>query len=357
MILIVGSDEPEKARLATILREAKVEAFVPKDLAEAHSTLRDKPIRVIWVCAGALDETVLTLVKNLDQRRAQRACPIVVVTEELTDEALTRAVQAGVDGEMRRRRGRDYVVCHATAMHRLARRPPSELLITEAKPAAAGAPASSPLEAATRAKPWAAAKEMLRVAAGEFLTVPASLASTTLAESEISAACHILMGNATDKLELRIALGSDAKSVKHLAVHLFGDEGEEMGAELLSELTNVFMGTLKTAFSDEGVKFAAGLPEVVPPQRVLHPAEMYSVQQSFEYQFADARVVVYVGLRGSGTTTVNVLGLREGMVLSKDLFNQKGLMLVRGGTRLSLNMVEKLRTILTSKEQVEVLAT
>ncbi len=356
MILLTGNDEAERARLATILREARMDLLMPKDVVEARSALRDKPIKLALLCAQAYDEPLLAVVRALDEARSARSVSLVLVGEEMPDDFFLKAIKAGVDGDMRRRKSKEIVLAHLEAKGRLARRPASERLITEAGPVAAK-PAGSALELVTRASSWQGSRDLLRDAAAAFLTVPARVGPAPTSDGALAAGCQIVMGNAADSVELRLALGADTKSIKQLAMHLFGEEGEDMGNELLSELSNILMGTLKTSFSAEEIKFAAGLPESVPAARVLQPATSYGLQASFELQLADARIVIYLGVRSSAVASVNVTSLREGMVVAGDIFNPKGLMLVRSGTRLSLNMVEKLRGILTPKQQIEVMST
>lgn len=217
-------------------------------------------------------------------------------------------------------------------------------------------PASSPLAPIARAAAWKAASDLVCSTAGKFLTVPTNLTAARTSDAGLAAGCQILMGAAKDQLELRVAIAADGKSVKQLAMHVFGDDADDVGAELLPELTNMFMGALKSAFSAESIGFAAGLPEAVAPARVLTPATPYTLEQSFELQVVDARVLVYLGLRSVANATVAIAGLREGMVLAKDVFNAKGLMLVSAGTRLSFNMIERMRAMLAPKQPVEVLS-
>lgn len=354
MILLAGTDDAEKTRLATILREGSLEALVPKTLEEAALAVRDKPLKLVLLCLQTADEPALAQLKLLDEKRAERSLTITLVGDEFPDAFISKAVKLGADLEMRRRKGADYVLAQVEAKSRLVRKPPGESLITGRATTKAVAPGSA-LENVTASKSWRGSRELLRQAAEAFLTVPARVGVGGGAYSNLVAGCQFLMGNAADSLELRIALAADAKSIKLLATHLFGDEGESMGGELLSELGNILMGTLKTSFSSEAVRFAAGLPEAVPPDRVLSPAATYLVQTTFELQLSDARVVVYLGAKSSAVASLPVGGLREGMVVAGDIFNPKGLMLVRAGTRLSLNMVEKLRGILTPKQHIEVM--
>lgn len=230
-----------------------------------------------------------------------------------------------------------------------------DLMQLEGDQTMADLPAGSPLAPIARAAAWKAASELVCTTAGKFLTVPTSLTAARTSDAGLAAGCQIVMGSAKDQLEMRVAIAADSRSVKQLAMHVFGDDAEDVGAELLPELTNMFMGALKGAFSAESIAFAAGLPEGLTPARVMHPANPYTLEQCFELQVVDARVLVHLGLRSVANATVAIAGLREGMVLAKDVFNAKGLMLVSAGTRLSFNMIERLRGMLAPKQPVEVL--
>lgn len=138
-------------------------------------------------------------------------------------------------------------------------------------------------------------------------------------------------------------------------MHLFG-EGEDLVSDMLGELCNVFMGTLKSTLSAENIPYTGGLPSAVEPELILRPQVTYQHQSAFVLHLSDARLVVHVGLRSKANSFVPLKSLAEGMVLAKDVFNMRGVMLVTSGTRLSSSMVEKLRTNLDPKIKVEVMA-
>jgi hypothetical protein len=89
---------------------------------------------------------------------------------------------------------------------------------------------------------------------------------------------------------------------------------------------------------------------------VLRPALTYKLQEAFSLNLVDAKLIVHLGLRSKANLDVAVVGLKEGMVLAKDVFNPKGLLMVNAGTRLSATMIEKLRTVLSAKQSVQVMA-
>ncbi|MFZ9886998.1 MAG: hypothetical protein ACO3JL_05790, partial [Myxococcota bacterium] len=154
----------------------------------------------------------------------------------------------------------------------------------------------------------------------------------------------------------RFVVGTDKESARELANHLFGEADESLIEDMLGELSNIFMGALKTSFTTEDIIFTSGLPSPVPPDELLTPSFSFAQRHVVTMQLHPSIICVSVGLRSTAPSLVTPLDLREGMVLSKDVLGDRGLILLGAGTRLSLNMIEKLRGHLPEKTPVEVLA-
>jgi hypothetical protein len=225
-----------------------------------------------------------------------------------------------------------------------------------AHPTAAPPASLTPVEVAGRSTTWSTAVSQLESATNKFLTLPVSAQELPDTLPPLAVGASILLLNAEGQLELRIALAADVASSRALAVHLFGPEGEDLAADVMTELANILMGTLKTSFSSESLPFTGGLPEAVPVEQVLRPAMPYKFQESVLFSIADARLIVHLGLRSRANIVVQASRLREGMVVAKDVFNARGMLLLNGGTRLSEHMVERIRVALPAQHQVEVIA-
>ena len=77
-------------------------------------------------------------------------------------------------------------------------------------------------------------------------------------------------------------------------------------------------------------------------------------QELFALIVQGKTLLVRVGIRSRRNVLLVPGRLKEGMVLAKDLFNARGILLTRAGTRLSSTMVERLQSTLPNKQPIEV---
>lgn len=269
---------------------------------------------------------------------------LVAVTREITEDQLTAVFDAGADSSFAARAGVPHIQARLRAIQRMLHLP--------APPVARDA---SPLDRVAGAATFRSVFQLLAGAASQLLGLPAAIEQVERARPP-QFGSTIVLSSAADQLELRIAVGVDALSARMLAVHLFGDEADDLVADMLNELANIFMGGLKTAFAAESIALTAGLPSQLPAEQVLRPEQVFKHQEVCMFAIQDATLVVHVGLRSKSNILLGYVDLRDGMVLAKDLFNARGLLLINGGTRLSLNMIERLARSVDPKSRIEVLA-
>ena len=125
--------------------------------------------------------------------------------------------------------------------------------------------------------------------------------------------------------------------------------------DLMSELSNILMGAVKAEMGDDGLAFTGGLPEELSAEQVLASPAKYGAQTAFTLQSGESLLTIHVGVRSKGNIQLESDDLAEGMVLAKDLFNEQGLLLANGGTRLSTSMVKRLRGLIPHAKSVEIM--
>jgi CheY-specific phosphatase CheX len=211
-----------------------------------------------------------------------------------------------------------------------------------------------PLDSVARAKPWRSVQQTLRSAAASFLSCEATLDSEVPSDAPQGFGCVILLSNVAQELEIRIGIAIDAAGALVLALNLFGEEGNDLAQDLLSELANIFMGALKSDLSAHSIAFIGGLPAATGPESVTRPPNVYQYQEAFRLIVQNRSLTVHVGLRSKANVRLTRAGLREGMVIAKDLCNAGGLLLIKGGTRLSETMIERLESQVGERETIEV---
>lgn len=384
-VVVAGGTTPELEPYAASLEQAGHAVNVVADVSLANACVGEKPhlvlLEVTRDSGGALE--IIRRVRDL--AGVPPFLFFLLGGPDLSQTFLREAYDAGIDGDLRQPFGPEFLASRVNAATRLARRPEQTPLAKLAVPgrgvngaaprlvggaaaaavtaAGAAAPAGDNpmseseghLATATQSQTWRSASKLIQDMGSKFLALPVILGAEAAAPIP-SLGCAISLSHAAHQLEARIAIGADSRSARRLAVHMFGDEGDDLMGDMLNELANLFMGALKTSFSAESFTFTGGLPETISADYVLRPPATYKRQETFSMAIADSRLLVYIGMRSKANLFLASSGLREGMVVAKDVFNARGLMLVNGGTRLSLNMVEKLRSLLTPKHLVEVTA-
>lgn len=348
-IVVFDPDASACARLAAPLRVAGHELILTSDEGAAISALSVGPAD-----AGLLraEDGAFNVAKRLRGVSSGRSVHLLLVASQVTDALLLKGYEAGFDAELRLPCSDAVLVARMAALARSLGRPLGG--VQKASGAAQGKP-DTPLERVAFSQTWRGAASAIQAAAAKFLSLPASVEAAP-PSGTFAFGAEILLASGQSELELRVALAVDAPTARALAVHLFGNEGASLEADMLSELSNIFMGTLKSAFNAESFAFASGLPQAVPPDTVLRPAVPFAHQEVFTLRLNDARVAVHLGVRAKGNMPITVAGLREGMVLVKDLYNARGMLLLNGGTRLSATMVERLKGALLPTFSVEISA-
>ncbi len=376
-VILAGRSPGELEPFAESLRDDGHTVRVAADHVVVEACIEDRPGLVV-LDAPQQGDSVQALVHRL--REVGGGAPFLLfllVGGEVDEELLLRAYEAGIDGDLRRPFSFAYFSARVASAARIARRPePGAVTGPGSKGAALAArPAAAPartiavagmadraamesenaLAAVSASATWRSANESFRKTASGFLGLPASIVADGGAPAP-SLGCAISLTHPIQQLELRLAVGVDVRSARRLAVHLFGEEGDGLMGDMLNEVANLFMGSLKTSFSAEQTFFTAGLPETISGDYVTRPPCTYKRQETIVLAIEDSRLTIYIGIRSKANQFLGAGGLREGMVVAKDVFNLRGLMLVNGGTRLSLNMVEKLRHLLAPKQLIEVTA-
>lgn len=161
-----------------------------------------------------------------------------------------------------------------------------------------------------------------------------------------------------DNAQVDLAVGMDARSLQNIAVNIFGDRDtpQEALEDMLRELANTLGGALKRAVEAESLNMTTGLPVNIDPSSFgsAKPA----AYRHFGLVSADASisVAIEVELRNTGQQQVKIGELREGMVLTRDLFNANGTLLVRSGARLTSSNISRIHQLVSTHLVVAVAA-
>lgn len=354
-ILLVGEDDDTRRTLATTLQDGHVVRSARGD-PSAIAIIKQEAPHVVLVSLNELSDNVLDLLRRVREEAKPPAPHVLVVGKELSDAFLVKAYQNGIDGEIDR--GVSDTLLRAR-MDSLQRRldPTARKANAPAGPPKGpnGAPLTG-LDLIMRSAAWRDLRPSLNTAVSKFLSLGTNVEEIPLAPAPPKFACGIVLSCVAHEVDMRIAIGADDATAKALAVHLFGPECDDLEGDMMGEVTNICMGTMKTAFSTDALAFSAGLPQAIAVEEVLRPSIQWKQHDAFAIAVEGSRLVVHVGLRSKANSVVPVGSLNEGMVLAKDVFNPRGMLLLTAGTRLSQTMVDKLQSMLSPKHPIEVSA-
>lgn len=351
-VLLVEREAAETSRLGAIVKAAGHQLVTAATTPLAKVALAEAP-QLALIGTYASDEQALELVRLCRTAPAGGRLLVALLVRDPSEDYLVRGFEAGADFELRGSASASLLTAWLRTMTRLTRADKAPGATT-ARP-----PVVAPTDAMSRtahSHAWRAASETFIAAASTFLTLPVTAGDVSAAATTIEHASSIVLSNVDSQLELRVAVGADHKSAQTLALHLFGPEETGLTDDLLGELANIFMGVMKTALGETSLAYTAGLPAPTAPEEVLRPAVTYKHQEAFVLLVNDAKVVIHLGLRSKANVFLSASCLGEGMVLAKHIHNSRGMLLLSSGTRLSLSMIERVRTAIEPKAQVEVMA-
>ncbi|MEZ4221956.1 MAG: hypothetical protein R3B13_13570 [Polyangiaceae bacterium] len=368
-ILLVDRDLGDLTRVHSALRELGHDVVTAKTEREASQRLSAGLPEVVLVDGKLPPADTLSFVKEVRSRSADHYVYVYLLNRALPEAHLEAAYLAGCDGEIPKPTTLAQLRSRLLVAERLLPRlgvgasksaeaaaPDASAPAQEASGARslAEAPADSPLAAVTSSNVWRSTPHEFQNVAGTFLMLPVSASHTDADLSGLRVTAGIVLSNPELQLEMRVALGVDAASAEALTVHLFGEDSAELEGDMLGELANMFMGGLKDGFSRESLAFTGGLPENFEPGAFLDYTKNCQIVEGFVLVAEGARIAIRVGVSSKKNQSVGAAGLREGMVLAKDVFNARGMLLVTAGTRLSSTMADRLRQALPAKQTVEV---
>jgi CheY-like chemotaxis protein len=363
-ILVVDEARLEARALADLLAAQKHQVTIADGAREALARFQKEHYPVVFTewLTGGMDGHELT--QRLRDLETPGYVYVVMVTGHDTVANVRRAFEAGVDGFIAKPLRPEELVSRLRVAERilqleegLRRRaddlesalrridaPTASRLAEAAKaasrPTGLGAPSDDPIALAR----WGRIGPSIAEALTKFLGVPFKLERGAAGVAGEGLAVSILLSDPERQLEMLLTLLVDAGSAKKLSEGLFGPGATEpdMLRDLLAESANMSAGALKAALETQKVNTTVGLPEACEVDRLPHLMAEYSGSVSFTLSGPAAALSAYVAVRRRCNIFVRATELSEGMVLSADLRDEKGVLLIRAGTRLSATAASRL---------------
>ena len=350
-IVTLELDDGASLDVMRALRDSGYTASILATTAAVRAGFAVTSFNVVIVAASSLTEHVIDAVRELRAFASARKTYVVMVCATASETRLADAYDAGIDAHNVGPLDGPLVLARLRSIARLLQSHGINCSAPIPEPLAPCGPVAA-LAACARSNTWRSAQTTMAAAAHQMFGLPATCDGVEVAAGPYVHAKSIALVSAADKLEVRIAIGADAHAAGVLAGHLFGDASTELASDLIGELTNLLMGVTKASLTAEALLFTAGLPQTISADAVCMQATHH---QAFALRIGEAKLAVHIGLISKANETIVRANLREGMVIAKDIVNARGVMLLAGGTRLSLTMVERLGSMMGPTEQVEVI--
>ena len=164
----------------------------------------------------------------------------------------------------------------------------------------------------------------------------------------------IPMSLTRENVELRVSVMADIASMRWLGASILGDAGasSEMLDDVLRELANTAGGVLKRTALTEGVTLTTGIPTT----RALADRPTDAAMSAWVIDLAggEATVAVVVEVWRTKQVRLEAAKLCEGMVVTRDLLNAAGAILLPAGTCLTSNLAARVVQNLGGRFVVEV---
>jgi len=342
-VVLIDENRAERDAIARALQAAKQRVEAVADAKTGLAAMAREPVQVvIFVGLSAA---------AADVARKLRACQgathpyFIAILEKVMPGEIALLCAAGADDFMRKPPALEELIARVEAPYRI-------------RSYAAALLSSSAYD-------WSSAIDLHRMRAFiDTATIVANDLNQIVGELAVAegspknpraSALHcatIPMSLAADGLELRISVVADGSALCAIAKHVMGEESlDEAGQrDLLREMANTAGGALKRAYAVEQITLTTGIP-VDDAAPLPGEATRWWVGRAKD---AGATLAFACELRETKNERVPASGLREGMVITSDLRNDCGGLLVAAGTRLTATSAERVGRALGETFLVEV---
>lgn len=370
-VLVVEDVDLEAKLLVRSLGDAGYSNIVQKgDLASSIAEVDAHRPRFIVADLELPDGTGLDLTKKLRAQVDGEYVYIIMLTSHGAEASMRQAFASGVDDFIVKPYRPDELVARLRAGERIVdlemalRTRSRELevalrridvsaaqraLAQAAKQVEAPAVGDTPLEAMAAANTWVEVESVLANSLTEFFQLP-FVSAPTFDDMQAPFVAEVTLTEPTKQVELALSVVVDKPTMLRLALHLMGDEELEGAQALILEVGNVLMGVVKTGFIANGFTFTSGLPASVDFHACRDAFHDSPTRSRMAVANGESGVELWLRARETRNKKMRVRDLKEGLVLSEDLRDPRGVLMIKGGTRLTQSTADRLAKMVPDLE-------
>lgn len=343
-----------------------------RDLDEALAELEKSKPRIVVTDLELGNGRGLELVKRIRSQTNDEYVFIVMLTSHTNDTHVRSSFEAGVDdfvnkpyrpeellgrlraGErilaletMLRARSREL----ETALRRIDVAAAQRALAKAAEVRFAGpASGATALDALLGTEAWGSIEKLLSKSMSDFFQLPFDTVPVTAGHVDAFVA-EVSLSDPAKQLEMGLSVVTEGASMAAFAMHLLGADDDLEGSQaLVLEVANILMGALKTAFTNHGFSFTGGIPSALPFDVCRTAFDSCKTRTRLAVGSGESKAELWIRLKEKTNTKVRGSALREGLVIGEDLRDARGMLLIKGGSRLTQTAAERLSKLVPDME-------
>ena len=371
-VLVVEHDEAEATLLVRSLADAGYTNLVLcRDVKSAIAEIVESPPRLVITELELDGESGTELTRFIRQQESSVHAYVIALTPSGSDAVVGSCFEAGFDDFIEKPfRGRTVIArMHAgerilelettlrarshdldTALRRIEIATTQRSLSHAAEPISSSpASGATPLDALLGTATWLGVEHLLTAAMTDFFQLPFGPVAAQEPSNEPFVA-EIALSEPSKQLELGLSVVVETDATKQLGVHLLGDDDLEGAQALVLEVANILMGTLKTAFTAHEMTFTGGIPSTEPFAQLRGTFEAAANRHRMAIGTSGTNLELWLRVKAKRNTTVLGRHLHEGLVVCEDVHDLHGVVLVKGGSRLTHTVVERIARLLPDAE-------
>jgi DNA-binding response OmpR family regulator len=371
-VLVVEDVELEAKLLMRALADAGYSNLVHRtDVATAKAEIEANPPRLVITDLRLPDSTGIELTKYIRTLDSSAYIYVVMLTSSGSDSVLGTCFDAGVDdfvekpfrpeAMVSRMRAGERILELETNLRTKSRELETALrridiaatqrALAKAAEAAAATPATgaTPLDALLGTETWRDVEAHLTKAMTDFFQLPFASIRAQDRRGDLFVA-EVALSEPSQQLELGLSVVVDTTSMKRLGNHLLGEEDLESAQALVLEVANILMGTLKTGFTVHGFSFTGGIPTTESFVQSRATFDRAQIRSRMAIAAGESEVELWLRVREKSNSTIRGRALKEGLVVGDDIRDARGMLLIKGGSRLTQTAAERLAKLVPDLE-------
>jgi len=347
-VLVV--DQPGGCQQAALLLDGI--DVVTTDIASAKSAVERTAFDVVlarWPTGMTAPRAAEALVKTVRESRPEYTA--VMFMGEGSGSTAALAFNAGVDDWVERPldgallKARVRRAARIAALERVAGKDPS---------LAQRQQQDGPIQ---RLGPWRTFPMLNAVTLTELFGVKFVVAND-LGDFKPTHATEIRLNLTNELIEVPLVIEMDERGLAALGRTMFGGDEGSVAAQIdmLLEIANTIAGTFSRQALNDKTEMTIGLPASLSVDQALRDMTVTDDRRKVMLKNDElgVRMSVSIGVRSRSNIRIPVTKVREGMVLAADLVSEKGVLLMKAGTRFSATQARRVIGLLPETNVVEV---